>query len=321
MNRKETREMFATIFNSYIDIKPYSNTKFKDATTEFYEEVVTELAEGTIKYYNGKLPRILEYLGDYFINDIDKITITNFTQYLKSKKSNPCNRTLNKYREIVVRIIKWKTKRHLIVNKLSHIAPDIEPIDEESISKIINYYYTNINHYHNKKYLLIIMLFLDTGVRLNELVNIETNMINLANRSIRLVTTKTKKKRTVFFTEQTYTIMLDFLQELDSSGKYLFPGSSSNPHIRTESIYRALVRLAKRLKLTGSVRPHLWRHTHAITYITNGGDLRSLQLQLGHTSINTTQMYLHMIEKERKNAYDSTFEGIYSSTALKNVVA
>ena len=64
--------------------------------------------------------------------------------------------------------------------------------------------------------------------------------------------------------------------------------------------YTALAHLIKRLGEKNGVprlRAHLLRHTFAVSYLTNGGDLMTLRLLLGHTTISTTQLYLHLAGK------------------------
>ena len=320
MNNKDKKKLMIKLFNTNLDISKFKNMKFKDTIDEFFYRIRAKASPGNTNYMKGKLPRIKEYMGERFVNEIDEHALSEFTYYLHSRPTKPCNRTINKYRDLVVRIIKDITGRHIYHEALSFTEPDIIPIDEYDIKIIIEFLVTNIKKYHNEKYLLIILLFLDTGVRINELVNIRKDMIDINNRSIRLLVTKTSKNRTIFFTETTKKLLVDYIPKLDDESLYLFPGLKPNTHLRTESVYRALVRIGNRLNINASIRPHLWRHTHAMTYLLHGGDLRSLQLQLGHVSIKTTERYLHMADKTRKKQYDSTFEGIYASTALRNVV-
>ena len=61
------------------------------------------------------------------------------------------------------------------------------------------------------------------------------------------------------------------------------------------ALAQAAKRLGKRLNIPW-LHIHLWRHTFAVRYLMNGGDIMTLRLMLGHTSIETTQMYPHLAE-------------------------
>jgi site-specific recombinase XerD len=62
-------------------------------------------------------------------------------------------------------------------------------------------------------------------------------------------------------------------------------------------------RLKKRLKLNESITPHKWRHTFATDYVNKGGNLETLRLILGHSSLKTTQKYLHLSKKNILDEY------------------
>ena len=57
--------------------------------------------------------------------------------------------------------------------------------------------------------------------------------------------------------------------------------------------------MIKRLGVRAGVprlHPHLFRHTFAVRYLMNGGDIMTLKLILGHVDLSTTEMYLHLAQ-------------------------
>ena len=68
--------------------------------------------------------------------------------------------------------------------------------------------------------------------------------------------------------------------------------------LAASSLTQLLHRLSKRAGLSRLISPHLLRHTLATAYLRNGGDVASLRLILGHTTISTTALYLHLVPQD-----------------------
>jgi site-specific recombinase XerD len=83
----------------------------------------------------------------------------------------------------------------------------------------------------------------------------------------------------------------------------LFFDLNTKVPLKTSSVESIVHRLKVRLKLTESITPHKWRHTFATNYVNKGGNLETLRLILGHTSLKTTQKYLHLSKKNLLDEY------------------
>ncbi|RYZ78920.1 MAG: tyrosine recombinase XerD, partial [Proteobacteria bacterium] len=62
-------------------------------------------------------------------------------------------------------------------------------------------------------------------------------------------------------------------------------------------VFTIIKDLAKKIELGKSISPHTFRHSFATHLLENGADLRSIQLMLGHESITTTEIYVHLDRK------------------------
>ena len=62
-------------------------------------------------------------------------------------------------------------------------------------------------------------------------------------------------------------------------------------------IFTIIKDLAREVQLAKNISPHTFRHSFATHLLENGADLRSIQLMLGHESITTTEIYLHLDRK------------------------
>jgi len=143
----------------------------------------------------------------------------------------------------------------------------------------------------------ILMLFMSCGLRISELVSL--NITDIYEDHLR-VTGKGNKERIVFFAEGCREAIDDYLAIRDS--EKIVPEDKNALFIsrdhRRISVRGVQKMVDKRLKLAGidSTRysPHKLRHTAATLMLKNGVDTRALQEVLGHSNLNTTQIYTHI---------------------------
>lgn len=84
------------------------------------------------------------------------------------------------------------------------------------------------------------------------------------------------------------------------TGPYLFEGAVAGKPLDVSSFQKALTAAARRSGVRKRVSPHVLRHSYATHMVEVGVDLRSLQLQLGHSSITSTVRYVHLTHARRK---------------------
>jgi site-specific recombinase XerD len=143
---------------------------------------------------------------------------------------------------------------------------------------------------------VMILTFLDTGIRLSELINLTINDINLTKRSIFIRNGKGGKDREVYMGK---TLVREIAKWLKVRGfipyeERLFVSRDGLP-LKARNIQKIIKRLAKKAGITGvRCSPHTLRHTFATNFIRNGGDVFTLQKILGHADITTCMVYVHM---------------------------
>ncbi|PNX48205.1 MAG: hypothetical protein BV457_04230 [Thermoplasmata archaeon M9B1D] len=69
-------------------------------------------------------------------------------------------------------------------------------------------------------------------------------------------------------------------------------------------VFQIIRELAKKAQIEKSIHPHTLRHSYAVNYLMKGGNLRNLQLNLGHSDLNITAQYLQVTAQDRKDEYE-----------------
>lgn len=151
----------------------------------------------------------------------------------------------------------------------------------------------------------ILLTFLDTGIRLSELIQLNLEDVNLGAFTLRIRRGKGGKERHVFMGRTLYRAMRRWLdvRGYTSFQEALFI-TRNGTRIDKRNVQRTIERIAIRAGLNGTrVTPHLLRHTFATHYIKNGGDPFSLQRILGHSNIKTTMVYVNLAGAGLKEAH------------------
>ena len=144
----------------------------------------------------------------------------------------------------------------------------------------------------------ILMLFMSCGLRISELVNL--NLTDVYDDHVRVLG-KGNKERVVFFAEGCREALDDYLAErtamedVKPEAKDALFISQKNGRFGARGIQQMLEKKLIQANLDASrFSPHKLRHTAATLMLKNGVDTRALQEVLGHSNLNTTQIYTHL---------------------------
>ncbi|MGV0373384.1 tyrosine recombinase XerC [Corynebacterium pilbarense] len=144
-----------------------------------------------------------------------------------------------------------------------------------------------------------------TGIRVGELTGLNLGDVDLA-RGLAHVTGKGNKQRVVPFGDEAAAAVSEWLEfgraELTGDTQAMFVGSRGG-RIDQRQVRRIVERAGQRAGVE-HVSPHTLRHTTATHMLEGGADLRVVQEMLGHTSLQTTQIYTHVSAQRLKRVYD-----------------
>nr|WP_240991809.1 tyrosine-type recombinase/integrase [Wolbachia endosymbiont of Glossina morsitans morsitans] len=152
-----------------------------------------------------------------------------------------------------------------------------------------------------KREIVIIVLLYGTGLRISEALNLRVSDIN--NESI-IVTGKGDKQRQVFI----LPVVKKCIQEYVKACPYLDEAQHLFVGVRGKKLGRAYVanrlqKIKRMLNLPEILSPHAFRHSFATHLLQEDIDIRSIQQPLGHSSLETTQVYTHLNYQDVFNMY------------------
>lgn len=158
----------------------------------------------------------------------------------------------------------------------------------------------------------IIFLLLDTGIRVTELCTLTMRKLDLRNRGIQVIG-KGDKERYIPFSARTGKALFRYLtvRSGDSPYENVFLSKDGGMLDRSD-ILHMLTALGKRAGVE-DCHPHRFRHTFAVNYLRNGGDPYTLQVILGHSTMEMVQNYLRLsqVDFETKHRLASPVENMH----------
>jgi integrase/recombinase XerD len=144
-----------------------------------------------------------------------------------------------------------------------------------------------------------------TGLRVSELVSLRIADVELEAGLLSCFGKGSKQRRipigrsSIHFLKNYFTVRRRMLRGNRSDLLFIEENGKS---ISRQKFWKIITRYGESAGL-GHVTPHMLRHSFATALIENGADLRSVQMMLGHSNINTTQVYTHVTNERLKSAY------------------
>lgn len=167
------------------------------------------------------------------------------------------------------------------------ISEALEPSDEEKTT----------SPFERERDHLIILLLYTTGLRLAELIAIDTNDFSADMQTLRVVGKGDKERLVPILAPvakkiSAHIASIERQQICKSEEKALFL-TNKGRRISSSSVYRLVNRVLGEAGVKGKRSPHVLRHTFATHLMNGGADMREIQELMGHSSLQTTQVYTH----------------------------
>lgn len=285
-------------------------------------------ASTAYRAYHPALRHLCRRLGDLSIEAITPASLKQFMHYLiteyvparneySTRKGMPLSGSaIDNYWKTMRSFFRWAKESGLIKSnpaadlpRPKFSPPEIQPFTEDEIKRLLKAAeYTHVERNGKKiavkrptakRNLALLLLMLDTGLRLGEVARLKVSDVRLDAREVYIApygTGKKTKSRTVPIGKATSTTLWHYLsqRELETT-QSLFRFSP-------RSIRSLILRLGKTAAVPHT-HPHRFRHTFAIEYLRNGGDIFTLQRILGHSSLDMVRRYLNIAKTDIQTAH------------------
>jgi integrase/recombinase XerD len=205
----------------------------------------------------------------------------------------------------------WVVKEEIIpASPMERIAPpifrrdQIQPFTEEQIGTLLGAARRSL---HPRRDEAILLLLLDTGLRSSELCSIRHGDIEMDLRRVNVVG-KGNKRRTVYFGRRAARALGQYLREQVWSEEQAVFCSDRGTRAGEALTRSGLQQLIERLGVAAGIQstrcsPHTFRHTFAVSFLRNGGNVFTLQQMLGHTSLDMTNRYVAFAQADIENQH------------------
>jgi integrase/recombinase XerC len=154
----------------------------------------------------------------------------------------------------------------------------------------------------------IMELFYSSGLRLDELVTLDTSQLDLPDRTVRVIG-KGRKTRILPVGRKAVEALQTWLKERSGLASpdetAMFVGRNGG-RLKHRAVQLRIAYWARRKGLPSHVHPHLFRHSFATHLLESSKDLRGVQELLGHADISTTQIYTHLDFAHLARTYDAS---------------
>ena len=245
----------------------------------------------TLEDYTVMLNSFISWLGDFDCSDLTAEHVNDYNLYLRGVVSLVSVRTYIRHIRVFVNFCirkKWCSAVYEDIIIPKNPVKVVEVLTPAEISALMSVFDNGFYGLRNKA---MVMLMLDCGLRASEVVTLVPDNINYAYKYIK-VHGKGRKERIVPMGSALMSTLRKYFKLRPIFAEFVFCSALGAPLKRN-----AFKKMFHTLRIKTGIKrlhPHLLRHTFATNYLLYGhGDVYKLSMLLGHSSITTTQIYLH----------------------------
>lgn len=281
------------------------------ATTQFlqYLQVEVRYSTATTSGYKNDLNLFQSIIGNLELPKIDKTAIRQFIYNLSTER-HYADRSLAR------KIATLRSFFHFCLGEEWITTDPMRGIKSPKIPKSIPITLTDgeiptfLASATSSLEELVARILLATGMRVSELSKLNTAHLNFAELTITIYQGKGKKDRIIDVDSETLAHVQSYITTNRPTPKptheHALLLNRNGKRISTRTIQQMIKKLREKLGWQKPITPHKLRHTAGRLLLEGGMDVRVIQEEFGHKSLNTTEIYTQVTGTYRKATYQKT---------------
>jgi integrase/recombinase XerC len=306
-------------------VDPKYVTKFlakrdtKDAIEDWQRWILDERKSSihTLAAYSRDLAAFLDFLYEQLrrpaeLNDLNKLVVEDFRKFLENRINHGishssiarCMSTMRNFFGFLDRTGRVSNATIKAVRSPKPRPPIPKPISiEDSLDVIKDVSQLSDTPWISKRDVAVFTLLYGCGLRIDEALSL--NNVDKPDGDVMTVTGKGNKQRIVPIlpvVSDAIKVYIEACPFAEQPDKPLFVGARGG-RLNAGVVQRQMRKVRRRLGLPSTATPHALRHSFATHLLGAGGDLRTIQELLGHSSLSTTQRYTSVDTKRLLEVY------------------
>lgn len=267
----------------------------------YFDELETylelrDLALSTKSSYRSHLKSYLTWISETLAVSPEEATYQNIRDYIlylkKIRKLG--NHSINAHNSLIqffrLYILKQEWNKYEVPRMKYNTPLPFILTKEEAL--------TFIDTIPNLKEKALICLLYSSGLRISEVCHLRVEDIRSGTQQIFIRKSKNRADRYAALSPLALIILRNYWLTHGRPSGWLFPGQKSDSSITTVTAGVYIKNHLKKLGWTYPVTSHTFRHSFATHHYEQGTDLLTIQKLLGHRSINSTILYVHLAKKD-----------------------
>lgn len=239
---------------------------------------------------------LIEAVGD---KDMAELTVADISNWIKNMRKTKCTNTCRNY---VTRL--RVVADYIDLLGVPTIKAGIIPIPkrEATVPAFLTAQEVDamIENSYSLRNAFVISLLYSSGIRLSEMLQLNRGQI--VDQQFTVIG-KGSKARLCFIDDRTQALMDEYLATRKDNSEALIVSAQNKQRMTPTNVQLLIKNSAERAGIQQRVTPHTLRHSFATNFLKNNGNMRYLSTMLGHSSLDTTMIYTHVVDNDLREQY------------------